>query len=301
MSEIKTPSPPVTTANMGPALASVVNKMRAENGQPPIPEYPGNAPAPPKPSPTEAALARLAATPLTPVAGWAWRAYKDDKAGQLHAAPNRPSKEELEAYAKVAGYEHRRPSASDVCRVAKLDLAVGVVATVCASEFRLDHPIELLAGAHALINDARAVFTSDGGPTLAQALVLRACGGRRAPGFFGRQAGDGDARYCASFQPPNARTILAAELALAGVGAELAEGSNARRWIDLRDMDGGVQAGEKLHHNAETILRSRYEEGWKMLPACPGLDRWRLALLGRAGVSLAEALAVVAEGRTRKP
>lgn len=254
-------------------------------------------PAPPAPSPTQEALTRLEGVSYkTPVAGWLWRGYKAGKDGTLTAAPRAPSKEEAEAYAKIPGYEHRRPAPGDVSRVAKVDLAVAIVATVGASEFRLDHPIELLAGMHALINDARAVFPK---LDLQHALLMRTCGGKRAPGFFGRQAGDGDARYCASFQPPNARTIQAAELALAGVGAELAEGGNARRWIDLRDMDGGVQAGEKLHHNAETILRSRYEDGWKMLPAYPGLDRYRLALLGREGVSLQEALAVVAEGRAR--
>lgn len=280
---------------------------------PPIPVVPALSPAGPvvdsgviitapaavppvaAPSPTDVALAELTKIPTTPVAGWSWRAYKAAHDGHLTPRPNAPAgSPELETYEKLPGYEHRRPGAADVAHAAGLDLDVAIGATVLASEFRQDHPAELLAGAHALLQDAAAIFPKE---TREHALLLRALGGTRALRFFGRQAGDGDARYCASFQPPTLRTVEAFKLALGGIGADLAPG--ARRWVDLRDMDGGVQAGEKLKNNAETLLRSRYAEGWMMLPADLRIDRYRLALLGKQGVSLEEALAVVAAGRAR--
>jgi hypothetical protein len=179
--------------------------------------------------------------------------------------------------------------------VAGFELAAGVGACVLASEVDKTRPAYLLACAHALINDATTLFRDMDGRRAPDAVLRRATAHARANLRFGRQAGDGTARYCSSFQPPTQRTLAAMRLALAGTGADLAQG--ARRWIDFRTQDGGKQAGEALP-KTDAVLRSRYAEGWRLVRPDPRIDQYDLGLLAwHDGVSLDEAFAVLARGR----
>jgi len=241
---------------------------------------------------TAEAIAQLLAVPNTTLDGWVWETRKVDRAGTIMLAPERDAaKEIVAAYKAFRGYEYHEPYATEICASVNVDLDAGVVATVLASEVDLKRPAHLLACAHALINDARALFKNapDG-------IVKRALGGP-ARLRFGRQAGGGMARYCSSFQPPTQRSLAAARLALAGVGADLAQG--ARRWIDFATQDGGKQAGERLPATI-AVLESRYAEGWRLVHPDPRIDQYELGLLSwHDGVSFEEALAVLARGRAR--
>jgi len=219
---------------------------------------------------TEEALARIAAAPATPAPFWRW------------------------ATAKTAGgYEHRTPDARTVCAGAGLTPDVGILACAAASEFRQDHPAELLAGCHAILNDCH-----DRDPQLSVESRVTMLGLKRklvlpypAAGYFGRQSG----RWCSSWQPPTLRTVEAAKLALGGAGIDLACG--ARRWVDGHVQDSGWQAGKRLDNDAEGIVRSRYEEGWRWVGPVAGVVSYRLILLARRGRPLAEAVAMIAAAR----
>lgn len=233
---------------------------------------------------TDEAVAYLKTIPNAPVKDWFWRGVRRTKDGQ-----------QVSLFSGVKGYEHRIPLARQVVAGAKLELDEGVLACVIASEFPLDYPAYLLAGARAVINDASALF---GREPRGDAILRRVCGGSRAPGYFGRQAGDGSARWCSSYQPPTLRSLEAARLALAGVGEDLAKG--ARRWIDPKVQDGRHQAGEKLDNDALGIIRKRYAEGWELVKPDPRIDQYVLALLADSGgVPLPEAERVIAAGRRR--
>lgn len=218
------------------------------------------------------ALAYLLTLPKTTYPGWRWSDHKT-----------------------AGGYEHHQPTARYVCAEAGLEADVGILACAAASEFRQDHPAELLAGCNAIITDARERKK----PISIEARVTMLGLKRKlifnypAAGYLGRQSG----RWCSSWQKPTLRTVEAARLALQGVGMELAQG--ARRWIDLAIMDRGLQAGKKLAHDAEGIVRARYAEGWRWCGRVDGISPYRLMLLGRRGEQLSAALDVVADGRNQ--
>lgn len=192
------------------------------------------------------------------------------------------------------GYEYREPTARLVCAAAQLEADVGILACAAASEFRETRPIELLAGCHAILNDCH-----DAVPPLSLEARVTMLGLRRrwtflaypAEGYFGRQNG----RWCSSWQPPTLRSVAAARAAIAGAGLELARG--ARRWVDCRVQDSGWQAATKLDHDAEQVVRSRYGEGWRWVGPVQGIDPYDLCLMGRRGVVLDQALAMIEQGR----
>lgn len=250
---------------------------------------------------TAQAIAQLLAVPAAAhLDAWHWETRKKAVDGTIMLEPDAGASAEIvAAYKAFAGYEYHEPKAVEVCSGAGVELDEGVLACVLASEFRLTRPAELLAGAHALLNDATRLFPSNdvGRGRAADAVLLRSTAHPRAHLRFGRQAGDGTARYCATFQPPTLRTLAAARLALAGVGADLAQG--ARRWVDLRSQDGGRQGGEKLANDGESILRKRYTEGLRLVPPDARIDQYELALLGDRGVTLDAALEVLRAGRAR--
>lgn len=247
---------------------------------------------------TDDAVEHLKSVPNLPVPGWRWEAWKVARDGERRRRPLLSASDaERASYRDFAGYEYREPAAAEVCAAASLGVDVGVVACVLASEFPTTYPAYLLAGGAALVNDADALFPGNGGWRAADGLLRRATAQGRAPMRFGRQAGDGSARYCSSFQAPTLRTVEAARLALKGVGAEIARGG--RRWLDPKVQDGGRQGGEILKHDAEAVLRSRYADGWKLVEADPRIDDYVLAILGREGVSLDAALGRLKAGRER--
>lgn len=222
---------------------------------------------------TPDALAYLLILPKTTYPGWRWSDHKT-----------------------AGGYEHHQPTARYVCAEAGLEADVGILACAAASEFRQDHPAELLAGCNAIITDARERKVPISIESRVTMLGLRRKWNKLwtaypAAGYLGRQSG----RWCSSWQKPSLRTVEAARLALQGVGMELAQG--ARRWIDGRVQDGGVQAGKRLKDDAVAILRSRYSEGWRWVGPMAGITSYRLILLGRRGRPVEEALAMVEEGR----
>lgn len=220
---------------------------------------------------TNASIVQLRAVPNTPVDGWSWHGTKD----------------------ATTGTEFRLPFAREVIAAAKLGLDEGTLACVLASEFPTEYPAYLLAGAHCVINDATALYPDkDGRGRTEGAILARVTRAKNASGCFARQSG----RWCSSWQAPTQRTLAAARLALRGVGAELAAGG--RRWLDLKVQDGGKQAGGALPAT-EAVLRSRYAEGWRLVPPDPRIDDYILAILAREGVSLADALERLRLGRLR--
>lgn len=241
---------------------------------------------------TQDAIDRLAHILPAPVPNWQWSTRKQSKEGQVMLAQAHAFAPE---YHDFHGYEYHDPPAADVCKAAGVGLDEGVIATVLTSEVGNLGPAYLLAVAHAIINDSDALFPGLDGHRAPDG-ILRRCTGGAVRLRFGRQAGGGMARYCSSFQPPTLRTLEAARLALQGVGADLAQG--ARRWVDFRSQDGGTQAGDALPAS-EAVLRSRYADGWRLVPHDPRVDSYELGLLAHEGVDLATALLMLADGRAR--
>lgn len=194
----------------------------------------------------------------------------------------------------ASGYEYRAPGAEAVAQAAGIQLEVACLAAVLASE-ALDAvrwPQYADAIASAVLAECDAKGLSVYSRVTMAGVSLRSGKSPEAAGHFGRQGG----RWCSSYQTPRRVHVEAARAALA-LGPD---GSGARRWVDLRIMDGGKQGGRKLAHNAESLARKWHLEGWRWVGPRPDIDPYRLCLWRRGGgVELAETLAMVADGRRR--
>ncbi len=218
------------------------------------------------------AVTRLKSVPNTRVPDWRWAAEKT-----------------------LTGYEYRTPDARTCAIVAGLDVSVACLAAVAASEFPANYPAYTLAGLRCVINDCQDRPKPISIESRVTMLGLRRLGLLSYPkaGHFGRQSG----RWCSSFAAPTLRGVEAAKLAMQGVGEELARGG--RRWCDLKVMNGGVQGGEKLKHDARSLIKKWYGEGWRWVGHAAELDPYILMVFGRTGVPLVDALAVEEDGRMR--
>lgn len=131
-------------------------------------------------------------------------------------------------------------------------------------------------------------------------LTSLLAGSGKAPGHYGQQSG----RYAATTQPPSFRNLVAARLARQNAGARFTKG--ARRFLDLKVQDGGIQAGKPIQPS-ENVIRSRYNDGWKWVGPLHDpdtgewlIDSYILFLMSRDGkYTLDDSLAELNEGRKR--
>lgn len=200
------------------------------------------------------------------------------------------------------GYEFRGVPLPTWARAAQVadDIAAG--AWVAASEARdvRAYPAYGFAILEAAANAARAARR-----TLAE-QVTRDVTHVAAAGHFGRQSG----RWCSTFQPPTARHLELARLALYPRERPLLAG-RARRWIDPLVQDHGKQAGKALAFNAIGIVEKWAAEGWAWIGPIAGpdgkaiIDPYRLTLFelcGATGTALAlvpSTCAMIVDGRAR--
>jgi hypothetical protein len=205
-------------------------------------------------------------------------------------------------------YEYRVVDALAWAAAAGLDGDESGMAWALASEAdRVDlYPQYALAIGEAIWNDAQA---NTGGSVHRRVTMagVRLKGGKRPPaeGHYGRQSG----RWCSSWQRPTERHVVAARAVL-GAMRESSPliGHGGRRWIDGRVMDRGFQAGKRLRHDAEGIVRAWGAEGWQWVgPILDGrgellLDPYVLCLfrfVGRGAADIERGVEMVRDGRRR--
>lgn len=218
----------------------------------------------------EEEIARLKEVPNKPPDGWLW--FRNET---------------------KSGYEYRSPDAVTLAKTSGIPLEELCLAVAAASEFPVHYPAYVLAGMHCIINAARSSKISIHQRVTQFGLRRLRLFKFPAEGSFGRQSG----RYCASYNPPTRRTLTAAVLAMGGLGKELAQG--ATKWLSLRAMDGGVQAGQALNYDAESIVRKRYKEGLRWIGQAKEIDEYVQFMMGPSGVELPVALDAVHDGRKR--
>lgn len=218
------------------------------------------------------AVARLKSIPNTRVPDWRWAAKKT-----------------------LTGYEYRAPDARTCANVAGLDVSVACLAAVASSEFPANYPAYTLAGLSCVINDCQDRPMPISIESRVTQRGLRRLGVLPFPAarHFGRQSG----RWCSSWAAPTLRGVESAKMALQGVGQELARGG--RRWCDLKVMNGGMQGGKKLKHDARSLIKKWYGEGWRWVGPAKEIDPYILMVFGRSGVPLSDALAAESDGRLR--
>lgn len=194
----------------------------------------------------------------------------------------------------ASGYEYRAPGAEAVAQSAGIQLEVACLAAVLASE-ALDAvrwPQYADAIASAVLTECDAKGLSVYSRVTMAGVSLRSGKSPEAAGHLGRQSG----RWCSSYQTPRRVHVDLARSALM-LGPD---GSGARRWVDLKIMDGGRQGGRRLAYDAASLARKWHLEGWRWVGPRPEIDPYRLCLWRRGGgVELAETLAMVADGRRR--
>ncbi len=196
------------------------------------------------------------------------------------------------------GYQFRGVTLATWARAAGVSDDVAAGAWVAASEARdvKTYPAYGFAILEAVVNAARAAKRTPA------TQVTRDVTHAAAAGHFGRQSG----RWCSTFQPPTARHLELARLALFARERPLLAG-NARRWIDPMVQDGGKQAGKALAYNALGIVRKWGLEGWQWVGPVAGpdgkaiLDPYRLMLLEQVGgvADIRAAAAAIIDGRGR--
>lgn len=199
------------------------------------------------------------------------------------------------------------------CELAGLHPAVGVLAVLLASEAEpiADVPQYAWAIGEAVVNAARAIRHD--GELLEDAIVRRVVGDAR-PAMDGRFTKQGG-RWASTAQAPTRRHVRCADLVYARAMGNFPEilAHGARQWTDNftqhRVHVKAVEAGdlEKARRNPppEVVMANRYASGAKWVgPICDALgtaiiDPWKLTLLGRRGVDLDVAMAMLADGRRR--
>lgn len=196
------------------------------------------------------------------------------------------------------GYQFRGVPLATWSRAAGVADDVAAGGWVAASEARdvRTYPAYGFAILEAATNAARAA-----GRTLA-AQVTRDVTHAAAAGHFGRQSG----RWCSTFQPPTARHLELARLALFARERPLLA-ADARRWIDPMVQDGGKQAGKPLAFDALGIVKKWGLEGWEWVGPVAGpdgaaiLDPYRLMLFRKlaAPANVARAVVAIIDGRAR--
>lgn len=198
------------------------------------------------------------------------------------------------------GYQFRGVPVATWARAAQVTDDIATGAWVAASEARdvAKFPAEAFAIVEALGNAARAAQRT------VTDQATRDVTHAAAAGHFGRQAG----RWCSTFQPPTARHLELARLALHPRDAPLLAGPG-RRWIDPLVQDKGRQAGQTLAFNAIGIVKKWALEGWEWVGPTAGpdgkllLDPYRLMLMQRAPAPNAPrtlpAITAIIDGRIR--
>lgn len=196
------------------------------------------------------------------------------------------------------GYEFRGVPVATWSRAAQVTDDIAAGAWVAASEARdvSKYPAYGFAILEAVGNAARGA-----GRTVAE-QVTRDATHAAAAGHFGRQSG----RWCSTFQPPSARHLELARLALYARERPLLAGT-ARRWIDPMVQDHGKQAGKALAYNALGIVQKWGLEGWEWIGPIAGpdgaiiIDPYRLMLFRKlaAPANVVAASSAIIDGRAR--
>lgn len=198
-----------------------------------------------------------------------------------------------------SGYEYRAVAAGDWAQAADIDPDVARVAWALASEAPPinDYPAYSWAIGEAILNAGVRLVTRDSRPMV--------------DGHFGHQAG----RWCASIQPPTWRHVKCAELvvARARAGAPNILAHGATQWTDedtqhlvhVAALKAGDQGKADRNPPPEVVMRRRYANGAKWVGPIAEvtgeavIDPWTLTLLGPAGATEEEAMAMLADGRRR--
>lgn len=209
----------------------------------------------------------------------------------IDAAPSAPLSLTWTRVTRDDGYVFVKESPVDLARAGGLDVEDLALAACVQSEVGSLPSQYKYAVAEAIHNDALA---------RGETLLTRLTSGTKAPGHFGQQSG----RFAATSQKPTGKSLAAARLARAGAARGFTRG--ARRFIDPKVHDGGIQAGKSIP-TAEAVIRSRYNEGWKWVGPLhdPVTGEWLiesyvLFLFSKSGTaSLDEALAELDAGRKR--
>jgi hypothetical protein len=203
-------------------------------------------------------------------------------------------------------------SAREWCARAGLEPAVGVLAVLLASEASPRHPWQYAwAIGEACLN---AAYAQPPPLSTLQDAIVRRCVGDSRPALTGRFGSQGG-RWASTRQQPSRRHVRCAELLLAR--AEAGEppilAGQASQWTDNDTQHlihvAAVKKGDlkKAERNPppEVVMARRYASGRRWVgPLVDALgevviDPWVLALIGPEGVSEAEAMAMLADGRKR--
>jgi hypothetical protein len=226
-----------------------------------------------------------------------------DASGKALAAPENPVNKDPD------GYDYRSVPLLSWAPLAypeeTLPCDIAALAAVAVSEAPdiAKYPQYALAILEAVSNAAdRARISLDQRVTMRGVKLAK---GRHAPnaGHFARQRG----RWCASLQWPTGRHVEAARLVSNRRARGLSPifGHGAERWVDLRVMDKGTQAGRPLAYDAAGIVSRWGADGWEVAPptVVAGevvIDPYVLALFRRSSKpDVARGMRVVADGRKR--
>jgi D-alanyl-D-alanine dipeptidase len=159
----------------------------------------------------------------------------------------------------VDNYERAKPRGDVWCRLAGLSLDEGALARMVASEVGNLPPQYMIAVIEATINEAGSKNISVFQRITMQGLKLKGGVIPKSAGFFGRRSG----RWCSSIQDPTLQHLEAVRVVLITPRPLVA--LDARRWVDGRTMDRGLQGGKKLAYNAVTIVQKWGAEGWEWI------------------------------------
>ena len=160
--------------------------------------------------------------------------------------------------AVVDGYERAEPRADEWCRLAGVSKDEGALARMIASETGSLPPQYLLAVAEAVINESKVKNITPFQRITMEGIVLKGGKPAKSAGYFGRQSG----RWCASIGDCTQRHLEAARVALSD-HPKVAR--DARRWVDGKVMDRGLQGGKPLAYNAVTLVEKWGREGWEWI------------------------------------
>jgi hypothetical protein len=204
------------------------------------------------------------------------------------ATPTLPAVSRWERREDSSGYLYVTPSAADIARASGLDVETLSLAALIASEVGTLSPRY-----YAIVGEVGLAEARARGTTVTKLLTSAVKSGHA--GEYGEQTG----RYAASSVRPNRRHYRAAELIRRGDTADFSRG--ARKFFAPKVMDAGKQRGRTLAHDAESLYRKWYGEGWRWTGhgESDGIDPYVLFPMARTGASFEAGLAAIADGRRR--
>ena len=172
---------------------------------------------------------------------------------------------------------------------------VTVLASLLTSEAPsyVKYPLysEMIGGA--VVNAAEDIRRKN--ETFTSSLLRRIVGTGVLPGKLGPQSG----RWASTRQDPILGHLELAERIIAAPDIYAQKARGATQWIDQRTQVFMHLRKPETNPAPEALMSRRYKSGAKWVGAMPGIDPWILTLLGPHGVSLGEAMDMMADGRSR--